>query len=368
MAIIRQLITREWLRFFVSSLVVLLLLLTVGNLVSGFLRGNVSHKEVLLSYLIQLPTFITQVTPVSCLIASLFSINKLKNRNELTAIFAGGYSRQSFFYDLLQVSIYVALFQFLMSAYVTPLFKAQRHNLLEGSIGKFRSLNKQGLSASTIGSGKIWYKSNGYYFAFSHFDTKTDQLINVSVYNYDQYYKLKSVAQIKSLTYSHDSKEWIPQGHVKYTNLNEPSFPNIVKISEPLKLKEEISDFKQIEADITTLSFMRLLNYISQLNESGINVGEYLVVFYKHISDSLICIVFALLAAIPVFNPNRRNSSFGKSATFVFIFTILYWLVQSYFIELGKNLKISAVVACFSMPFLFSVFIASVFYKNRKLA
>lgn len=368
MAIIRQLITREWLRFFISSLVVLLLLLSVGNLISGFLRGNVSHEEVLLSYLIQLPTFITQVTPVSCLIASLFSINKLKNRNELTAIFAGGYSRQSYFYDLLQVSVYVALFQFLMSAYVTPYFKSKRHILLEDSIGKFRSLNKEGLGASTLGSGKIWYKSKGYYFSFSHFDSKTNQLLNVSIYNYDQNYKLKEITQIKSLTYSPDSGAWIPQEHKSFDQLNEPNFPSIIHLNEPVKLKEELSDFKQIEADITTLSFMRLFSYIRQLNESGINVGEYLVLFYRHIADSLICIVFALLAAIPVFNPNRRNSSFGKSATFVFIFTILYWLVQSYFIELGKNLKIPAELACFSMPVVFSIFIVGVFYKNRKLA
>jgi len=368
MALIRQLITKEWLRFFASSLVVLLLLLTVGNLISGFLRGNVSHKEVLLSYLIQLPTFITQVTPVSCLIASLFSINKLKNRNELTAIFAGGYSRQSYFYDLLQVSIYVALFQFVMGAYVTPYFKSKRHVLLQDSIGKFRSLNKEGLGASTLGSGKIWYKSNGYYFSFSHFDTKTNQLLNVSVYNYDRNYKLKEITQIKSLTYSSETKTWIPQEHKSYDNLNDPAFPSIIKLNEPIKLKEELSDFKQIEADITTLSFMRLFSYIRQLNESGINVGEYKVMFYKHISDSLICIVFALLAAIPVFNPNRRNSSFGKSATFVFIFTIMYWLVQSYFVEMGKNLKISASIACFSMPIIFSIFIIAVFYKNRKLA
>ncbi|OIQ18307.1 MAG: hypothetical protein BM556_08585 [Bacteriovorax sp. MedPE-SWde] len=368
MAIIRQLITREWLRFFFSSLLVLLLLLTVGNLVSGLLRGNVSHKEVLLSYLIQLPTFITQVTPVSCLIASLFSINKLKNRNELTAIFASGYSRQTFFTDLLQVATYVAIFQFLMSAYITPLFKAQRHNLLQDSIGKFRSLNSQGLSSSTIGSGKIWYKSNDYYFSFSHFDSKKEELHNVSIYNYDNTYKLKSIDQFKSLTYIKEAKSWKPNQHIDYKGLNQPSFPDILKKVQPIKINEQISDFKQIEADITTLSFMRLYSYISQLNESGINVGEYLVMFYKHISDSVICIIFALLAATSIFNPNRRNSSFGKSATFVFIFTLLYWLVQSYFIELGRNLKISALVACFSVPMLFVLFISAVFYKNRKLA
>lgn len=368
MNIISKLVSKEWLRFFYSSLLVFVLLLSVGNLVSGFLRENISHTEVLLNYLIEFPTFLTQVIPVACLVASLFSINKLKNRNELTAIFASGYSRRAYLSDLIQVSVYIALFQFILSAYITPLIKSKRHTILEGSISKFRNLKSQGLSSSTIGSGKIWYKSGKYYFSFSHFNSKSETLHNVSIYDFDADYKVKKISSINTLKYNAETKQWLPTGHVEYDNLNRPSFPSVTNKSAPIIINEDISDFKQIEADITTLSFMKLYNYISQLNETGISVGEYLVIFYKHISDSIICIIFALLAAIPIFNPNRRSSSFGKSASFVFVFTILYWLVQSYFIELGKNIKIDPFVACFTVPIFFLIFILSVFYKNRKLA
>ncbi len=366
--IIRKLITREWLRFCLSAFVVLLTLLSVGNLVTGFMRGNVSTSEVILSYLIQVPNFMIQIMPVSCLIASLFSINKLKNRNELTAIFASGYSRQSYIVDLLQVSAYVAVIQFILSAYISPYINSKRFDILEDSIEKFRSLQTQGLSSSTIGSGEVWYKSGNYYFSFSHFDAKVNKLFNINIYSYDNDYKLKKITAIPSMTYNDIDKTWLPEKVSEIALLNTPTFPKIEEYISPIFLNEKLEDFKKIESDITTLSFFKLYDYIKQLKKSGINVGEYLVIFYKHISDSVICIIFALLAAIPIFNPNRRNSSFGKSASFVFTFTLLYWLVQTFFVELGKNLKLLPVLACFTVPFIFSVFIFIVFYKNRKLA
>ncbi len=365
MSQIKRLITTEWIVFFLSAEFVLLLLLTIGNLISGFQRDNVSNSEVLLNYLIELPSFINQVTPVSCLVASLFSINKLKNRNELTAIFASGFSRQSYIYSLFQISLFVSLFQFVVSGYVNPYIKSKRHIILSDSIDKFRRLKSQGLST---GSGKIWYKNNEYFFSFSKFDKKSNTIYNVDVFKYNSEYKLKEILKFPKLTYNNDDQSWSFKESSKIASLSGLSFPQVINENIEFNLKEKLSDFKQIEADITTLNFNLLYSYISKLNASGINTGEYQVIFLKHISDSLICIIFTILAAISIFNPNRRNSSFGKSAGFVFVFTILYWLIQNYTIELGKNLKLQPYLACFMVPLFFTFIIVYTFYKNRRIS
>ncbi|MGI4991187.1 LptF/LptG family permease [Halobacteriovorax sp. GFR7] len=367
MSVVRNLITREWLKFFAASAVVLLLLLSLGNLISGFLRENVTAKEVLLSYFIQLPSFLIKVIPISCLIGSLFSINKLKSRNELVAIFAGGYSRQSYLRDILLTSIYVAIFQFILSAYISPYINSRRFSILDSPDEKFRVFKKKGLSSSTIKSGKIWYKSPKYYFAFSSFDKKTNTLNEVTIYHYNAGRDLTKIDTFKMLSYDSRTERWWPTNGTGYDELDSPSFPKIDIVELPITLNESIEEFTKIEADISTLTFLRLYDYITQLNNNGINVNEYLVMFYMHISEGLICIIFALIAATSIFNPNRRNSSFGRSVAFIFIFTILYWLVQSYFIELGKNLKISPFLATFSVPFLFTIVIVLIFFKNRRL-
>ncbi len=367
MNIIRRLITREWLKFFASSAIVLLLLLSLGNLITGFLRENVTAKEVLLSYFIQLPSFLIKVIPISCLIGSLFSINKLKSRNELVAIFAGGYSRQNYLRDILLTALYIALFQFILSAYINPYINSRRFNILDNPDQKFRVFKKKGLSSSTIKSGKIWYKSPKYYFAFSNFDRKTNTLNEVTMYYYNENRELTKIDSFKMLSYDSTSKRWWPSNGVTFDKLEDPSFPIISTNDLPLELNESIEEFNKIEADISTLTFLRLYDYISQLSSNGINVNEYLVMFYMHISEGIICIIFALIAATSIFNPNRRNSSFGRSVAFIFVFTILYWLIQSYFIELGRNLKITPFLATFSVPFLFTFVIGIIFFKNRRL-
>jgi lipopolysaccharide export system permease protein len=133
------------------------------------------------------------------------------------------------------------------------------------------------------------------------------------------------------------------------------------------RIDETPSDFKQIEADVTTLNVIQLWRYIKKLNASGINTNEYMIMFLDKFSSSIICVVFALIASIAVFNPNRRTSSFGKNVVFILIFTIVYWFVYTYSLELGKSSKIPPIVACFTVPTLFSFFLVFYFLKNRQL-
>ncbi len=368
MFILKKFIIMEWYRSFIGATTVLFLLITVANLISGFLRGNVTPTDVLFNHLIELPGYFNMIFPISCLVASLFSINKLKNRNELTAIFASGFSRKDFMLTLIQASVFVAFIQFIVAAYISPFAKSSRHNLIEDSGTKFRNLKSQGLRSSTIGSGKIWYKGDDYFFSFLSYDKKSKTLSKVAFYRMDTTHKLKMWLSADSIQYQ-DDKTWVGSNIKSYKYLNNKSFPSLsIKETGKVELRENPSDFKQIEADITTLNVTKLYFYIKQLKTAGINTNKYQVLFLDKFSSSLICIILSLIAAITVFNPNRRNSSFGKNVIFIFIFTILYWFVYSYFIQLGQNSKIDPYLACFSVPIFFGFFLVFFFAKNRKLS
>ena len=368
MPIFKKFILNYWIKSFFTSLIVLLLLLSIGNLLSDLLRGNLSNSEVLLNFIIELPKFLTQIIPISCLVASLFSSNRLKESNELTAIFASGFSRMNYLFIIFQASFVISIFQFIISAYINPTVQSKKFDLLKESTSKFKNLNKQGLSSSTINSGRIWYRSKDYFFSFSKYNRILKELDNVSIYKFNQEKKIESIIHSKKLIYTGGENKWLAQNNLIYTNLSNSKFP--ISKSEDIKieLNEKIKDFKQIDADITTLTFFKLYAYITQLRKNGLSVGEYLVIFFKHLSEGLICIIFCLFGAVSIFNSNRRGSSFGKNASFIFIFTILYWLTQAYVIELGKNLKLDPFVACFIIPFFFTALTSFIFYKNRRLS
>lgn len=361
-------ISKEWLRFFFAAFLVLVLLLTVANLISGFLRTNVSGLEVIINHLIELPGYSSQIFPVACLMASLFSINKLKNRNELTAIFASGFSRQDFIVALIIVSSLAGALQFVFSSYLHPYTKSHRHVWITDGAKKFGNLKSKGLMSSTISSGKLWYRTKDHFLAFSAFEKKSSTLQGVSMYTIADNGLLEKRLVAKLARY-HQNGRWIFFNGTEYAKISNLDFSTHQQFAQlEIDLSMELEQFMQAEADITTLNIHGLREYIQHLDDSGINTSEYKVMYWDKFSSTFICIIFALMAGTGIFNPNRRSSKFGKDVVFVFVFTLVYWFVYSYITELGRSSKLDPLLACFAVPAFFITYLSYIFYKNRHLS
>ncbi len=362
----KKIIFKEWLRFFLGSAIVLLMVLSLGHTINGIMRANSDIYQVFIGLLIEIPNFMIKIFPVSSLIGSLFAINKLKNTNELTAIFASGYSRKEFMGDIFIIATFMALILFSINSYILPYAKSKK-DLVQDMYGNFSTFQAKGLTANTINSGKVWYKSGNYFFNYSAFDKKTDQLFNVEIYYFDQTNKLTE--KIEAQTASNlNQGQWILKNVKIISNLNFDDFP--IENTYPehkLNINETLSDFKKINSDITTLNIVKLWEYISILSSSGLNTAEYLVLFYDKFSVSVICIILALLAAVAIFTPNRRTSSFGKNAGLVFSFTLFYWFIYSYLMTLGQSSKIHPLIATFGVPAIFTMLLIFYFFYHRKL-
>jgi lipopolysaccharide export system permease protein len=366
LSIYKKIIFKEWIRFFLGASFVLLLVLSLGHTINGIMRANSDISQVFIGLLIEIPNFLIKIFPVSCLVGSLFAINKLRNTNELTAIFASGYSRKEFMFDIFLIGTLAATILFGINSYVLPYAKTKK-DLVQDMYGNFSSFKAQGLTANTINSGKIWYKSGDYFFNYSSFDKRTNQLHNVEIFFYDKEHKLSEKIEAKHAT-NNQKNEWTFINVKRLTNLNFASFPTETLYPEyKLTINESLDDFQKINSDITTLNIVKLWEYISILNSSGLNTAEYLVLFYDKFSTSFVCIVLSLLAATAIFNPNRRTSSFGKSVGFIFAFTLFYWFIYSYLITLGQSSKIPAFLATFGVPIIFTLVLFFYFFYHRKL-
>jgi lipopolysaccharide export system permease protein len=365
--VIHRLILKEWFRFFFGAFFVLFLLVTIANLISGFLRPSITTQEAIFGYLFEIPTFLNMILPISCLVASIFAINKLKNRNELTAIFASGFSRKKFISIIFLGSLLVGLSQFWISAFGDPILKQNRHLIFEEANERLRAFRAQGLKASTIGSGRVWYKTTDYFFSFVAFDRSNNSLKEVDLYYFSEDQLLTKLVKAAEAVHLYENA-WKFRDVSIIDYLGTPESPTLSRHKElNLIINESAEDFEQIESDVTTLTPFALKAYINRLNSAGINTSEYTVLYLNKFSSSMICIIFGLMASIGLFNPNRRNSSLGQSLAFVFVFTLLYWLVYSYTLELGNSGKLQPLISTFGVPALFGAFILTFFARNRRL-
>ena len=367
--IVYRLITKEWITFFIGTLIILFLLLSVSNLVAGLLRTNVTFREILLNHFIETPRYLKLLIPISCLSASFFSLDKLKGQNELVAIFASGYSRRQLISYVFVISLAVALAQLLISGYVDPFIRANRDRIMQDGSKKFRNLKRQGLSAGTIVSGKIWYRSNDYFISFLTFDDIKNTLSNASLYYFTKHGKMFKKLEIDSLSHL-EGNFWRGTGVTEYLFLDEPAiFPSVKKYSQRhLEFNETPEDFVQIKADISTITIVKLYRYIKKLESTQINANRYMILFLNNFSNATLSILFAILAMFSIFTPSRKAGFFGKHLVFILAFITLYWFVSTYFSELGKTSKLNPYLACFGSQILLVFYMSFFFYKNRNLS
>lgn len=363
MFLLSKILAKEWFKSLIGSLVVLFLLITVGDILNGFLQ-NYPPRRVLMEYLLKLPEFGGKMLPISTLLASLFSLNKLKNHSELMAILAAGFSAKKIYKLIFFCSLTVATFQFVNLGFIVPFANKIKRQEFE----KSRKNESKYLARSRIGkTGYIWYKSDNYYTSFQAYDVKNKSLKSVFVYFLSEDKKLDTIYQAKSAEYI-DANKWKLHDVSIVQSLNSTNFPTKIEMEGMfIELRESPQDFKQFESDITTLSFFELGSFISRLKDSDITTTEYEVMYFDKISLALICIIFSLFPLSTIFNPNRRGSSFGKSIVFTLIFTIAFWMTHSAVASLGNSGKIPSMIATLGIPGIMAIYITFLFHKNRRL-
>lgn len=362
MFIISKVIAKEWFKALFGALIILFLLITIGDIVNGFLLG-LTPSHVFIEYSLKLPEMLGKILPICSLLASLFAFNKLKAHSELMAILSAGFSVKRIYGLILLCSLSIAFLQFLNLGFIQPLANEIKRKQFE----KSRKDESKYIAKSQIGaSGLLWYKTKDYFVSFSAFDNKQNSLQNISIYFFNSKNILTKILKADRANFFDEYWDLVNVSIVDF--LESLSFPKFESHeSYKLDINETPADFDQFKSDITTLDFFTFYRFISNLTKTGINTTEYKVMLYEKVSLTLICIVFALFPVSGVFNPNRRSSSAAKSIVFTLIFSIVFWLVYSSVIALGFSEKLPAIVATMSIPVIFIGYISVVYYRNRTL-
>ena len=264
MSIIRKIIIKEWLTFFISATIVLLFILSLGNILTNLLKANSTIHQVVLTLAFEIPTFLVKIFPVSCLIASLFSLNKLKNRNELTAIFAAGFSRIKFIITIASLGIFVGIILFYVNAYLVPYSKHQSYLMANQG-------NEGSITANAVNGGRVWFKGKNYFINYSSFDISTNTLNKLNLYYYNDDYKLIEQISSDQAIYIKEH-QWKLNSFKHNTNLNNLTFPTTQILKNKfIDLDESLQDFKKINADISTLSIWKLYEYVKILKSNSLS-------------------------------------------------------------------------------------------------
>lgn len=363
MLILSNMIVKEWFKSLIGAVVVLFLLITTTDLINGFLQGK-EISRVLLEYMLKMPDLMGKMLPICCLVATLFSLNKLKAHSELISILAAGYSYRKIYLLVGACASTVMALQFYNLGFLEPIANSVKRQ----EIQKSRMSEGKYLTRSSISGGKFWYKSQNYFASFTYFDRKNSSLRDFEIYYFNTNHKSEKILKSSKAVFNPQGN-WTLKNVRKITLLDEPSFPLLTtKADQELTLREVPDDFGEFEADLTTLSFLKLYQFVFKLSKTGINVSEYQIILLNKIFLSFICLVFALIPLSSIFNPNRRSSSFGKNVVQTLLITISFWVMYSSAVAFGNSGNIPPWLATGSVPIAFFSFVIWTYFRNRKLS
>lgn len=363
MNILTRLFVIEWFKALLGALVALLLLVTTADLINGFLRGK-DGAQVFLEWSLKMPDLTGKMLPVTCLLATLFSLNRLKTNNELIAALSAGFSFTKISSIVIFCSLTMVVFQFANLGFAEPFankIKRQEISKSKASEGKY-------LTRSVIDGGQFWFKSKNYFSTFLTFDRKTSSLNGVRFYYFDSNGLTTKVISAKRAVHFKD-KIWKLEQVKILENLSGSQFPKLIDNKEQdIELNEAPSDFGEFESDLTTLSWFHLKDFINKISNTGINTSEYRILLHQKVALSLACMVFALIPLSGLYRPNRRSDSFGKSVALALILTVVFWLLFSSTLGFGQSGKLPPWLAAYIVPGLFLSQALWTYLRNRKLA
>ena len=363
MLILSRLIVKEWFKGLIGALTVLFLLISTADLINGFLQGK-DASQVFLEYSLKMPDLMGKMFPICCLVASLFSLNKLKAHSELISILAAGFSFGRI-YSLIGIcALSMVALQFLNLGFIEP----YANKIKRQEIQKSRKSEGKFLTRSSVEGGKFWYKSQNYFASFAYFDRKTKSLQDLEIYFFSPSQAGQKIIMATSAYYVRKG-QWDLNGVTELSGLDTPVFPMQIEVPNmSLSLAEEPEDFGEFEADLTTLNYFKLLTFITRLKKTGINVAEYEILLLNKLFLSLVCLVFSLIPISSIFNPNRRSSSFGKNVVLTLFVTVGFWVLYSSTMALGNSGTLTPWLATGIVPTGFFMVVLATYWKNRKLS
>lgn len=363
MLLLSRLIVKEWFKSLIGAVTVLFLLISTADLINGFLQGK-DASRVLLEYALKMPDLMGKMFPICCLVATLFSLNKLKGHAELISILAAGYSYRKIYFLIGSCALTVVLVQFLNLGFIEP----YANKIKRQEIAKSKKSEGKYLTRSSMEGGRFWYKTDNYFASFAYYDRKTNTLQDLELYFFSAVHKGVKIIKATKANFVEKGK-WSLTGVTELSSLDTVSFPlQSTKTESVLNLNEDPDDFGEFEADLTTLNFFKLNQFVKRLSKTGINIAEYEILLLNKIFLSLICLVFALLPASAIFNPNRRSDSFGKNVVQTLLITVAFWVAYSSAVAFGNSGTLTPWVSTGIVPLGFFLFVLKTYLKNRKLS
>lgn len=333
-------IAKLFLSFFLGGLVVFVTIFLAVDFMGSFARYEVSIDVLFRYYSYFLPSVVYQMVPVACLVGTIFTLSTLNRTNELIALFSVGMSLARVCFPILALVAVISVLTFWVGDRLLPRF-AQQKTYIEYVEIK----NKPGLY-STVKTDKIWYRSQNTLFNIQTLNPNKAQAQGLTLYYFDSQWNLIQLIQARDVKLK--SRFWeLQTGTVTLFPENQ-SFPLTREFDEKvISMSEDLADIQSTANSSDVMSIKELARFIKKNKEAGLETLRYEVDYQGKYAFALAAFVMSLMG-IPFSVGSRRSGGAFVGVGLCLGFAVLYWILFSSSMTLGKNGLLPPMAAAWS--------------------
>lgn len=334
MTLLDRYIIRQFLATFLFSILALCIIFLIVNIMETldkFIDQHISIELITTYYLSFLPEIIKLLTPIAMLMAALFSIGKLSNLNEITAMKSGGMSLYRLMFPLFIVSLCITGAHLYFNGWIVPASNAKKLSI------ERNELKKQTISSTLF---NVYLRdSDVKNIIMNNYDgiQKAGSGIIIEEFTSELNPRIKRRIDAERLQWDTISKQWIViRAHERI--LSEDSIFKVTFISHdtlPVELQTRHDDIIRMQQTPDELNYDEQKSYISALERGGKDTRRQLIEYHGQYAFPFANII-VILFAIP-FSAIRKKSGLALEIATAMVVSFLYLA----FTKIGQNIGYS---------------------------
>jgi len=298
-------------------------------------------------YLAYLPIIFVQVSPIACLLSTLYTFGALNRNNELIAMRSSGL-------NIFQITQTVIIFGLIISAltfWVNDKFVPASMSLTENMKAQMESGTKKGKEKKpeAIANLSMYGQKNRLFFV-NKFTLATNTMEGIIFLEHDE--KQNLTKKIVANKGAYKDGKWTFYQCISY-NFDE----NVQIKEEPRYLEEEVMDIPEAPRDFLHqmlrpeyMTIAQLKSYMLKLSKSGATtvIKNLKVDLYQRFASPFTSIVIILLG-IPFSMMMKKRATGMSSVGLSIMVGFLYYVLNAVSVALGKaGILIPALAASLS--------------------
>jgi lipopolysaccharide export system permease protein len=312
-----------------------------------FVKEGATIMQILTYVILKIPMIIQLMTPVGALLATLFSIGKLSQLSEITAMRACGASLWHLARPLMLIGLLISVVTFIAGETIVPWSTRAVEELYQIDIRK--KAEKGSYSRQNY-----WYRQGQNLYNVGLYDSRSSTLSQVSVLELNDNFQLLRRIDAPNVRWQGPTPGWMMENAIElyFDETGRVFFSQYKKL--PLVIREHPRDFYAMQLSPESMGFFQLGEYIKKLQHEGVPVRKYVVDQMAKLSFPLINF-FVVVLAFPLSIVSVRSRTMTRSFIYALSAAFTYYLVHAFFVNLGASGILPIIPAAWGGVILFAL-------------